>query len=141
MKKNHPTPLGKNNSRPQPTKNPKNGFLKKYPEEELAFFKENILGKLSAAEEELQFLKGEIPEKDGPFDKGEEGQYGSAMTEVLGRISRQHKYIKCLKNALIRIQQGNYGVCRETGELIPKERLIVVPHATLCKEAKNNRDY
>ena len=52
---------------------------------------------------------------------------------------RQVKYIKNLENALIRIENKTYGICRVTGKLIPKERLRAVPHATLSVEAKNNK--
>ena len=59
--------------------------------------------------------------------------------EETGRLAQhQEKFIQHLKAALVRIENKTYGICRETGQLIPKERLRAVPHATLSVEAKNN---
>ena len=57
----------------------------------------------------------------------------------MNQISRQHQYIRNLELALMRVENKTYGICRVTGKLIPKERLRIVPHATLSLEAKNNR--
>ncbi len=69
----------------------------------------------------------------------EEGTDTSEMETLMNQISRQHTYIRNLELALVRIENKTYGICRATGQLIPKERLRVVPHATLCLEAKMSR--
>lgn len=72
----------------------------------------------------------------------EDGSETLSREEVSQLAIRQEKFISHLENALIRIENKTYGVCRETGKLIPKERLRAVPHATLsieAKEAQNNR--
>ena len=66
----------------------------------------------------------------------EEGTDTSEMETLMNQISRQHTYIRNLELALVRIENKTYGVCRETGKLIQKERLRAVPHATLSMEAK-----
>ena len=133
MKKNK-AETGKTSAQIQPE------MSRRYSDEDLLMFKGNILKKLSDSEEELVRLKGNIPQKDGPLDKGEEGSYSADLQEAFNKVYRQERFSKGLKEALIRIEQKTYGICRETGKLIPKERLLVVPHATLCAEAKNLRD-
>ena len=115
----------------------------RYNDEELQEFKEIIEVKLAKAREELTLYKGQLAERAENQDsklKGWDDGLGTAETERISLLAtRQEKYIKHLENALIRIQNKIYGVCRETGKLIPKERLKVVPHATLSVDAKNSR--
>jgi RNA polymerase-binding transcription factor DksA len=109
-------------------------------------FKEIILEKLKQAKQDMKMyvdaLSGtsgnDIADTSPTFKILEEGQQ-TLFKEETGRLaSRLEKYIKNLEAALIRIENKTYGVCRETGELIPKERLKVVPHATLSYDAKIN---
>lgn len=116
----------------------------RYTDEELQEFKEIILQKLEKARDDYQQLKAAIThsssndtEDTSPtFKVMEEG--ASALTkEESGQLAqRQLKFINSLEAALVRIENKTYGVCRETGKLIPKERLRLVPHATLSVEAK-----
>lgn len=132
----HPMPLDKTE---QPTKN-QEGILPRYSDEDLGMFKKLVEEKLHAAETEynilLSALKAEI---DGPKDKGEEGRLSLSKEEASELAQRQYKFVRSLRCALIRIENKTYGICRETGKLIPKERLLLVPHATMCMEAKNLR--
>jgi RNA polymerase-binding transcription factor DksA len=66
----------------------------------------------------------------------EDGSETLSREEIANLAMRQEKFIQSLKNALIRIENKTYGICRETGKLISKERLRLVPHATLSIEAK-----
>ncbi len=115
----------------------------RYSDEELLEFKVLISNKLSHAREELDFLQSQLTDRAENQDsklKGLDDGIGTAETERLNTLAaRQGKYIKHLENALIRIQNKVYGVCRVTGKLIPKERLKAVPHATLSIEAKMSR--
>ncbi len=115
----------------------------RYSDEELGEFKGIITKKLRRAEEDLEFYMSQLKEgADNPDAKvkGLDDSIGMVETERLQTLaSRQQKYIKHLKNALIRIENKVYGVCRETGKLISKERLKAVPHATLCIDAKKSR--
>ncbi|HOF16293.1 MAG TPA: TraR/DksA C4-type zinc finger protein [Bacteroidales bacterium] len=120
-------------------------FLR-YSDEDLQEFKEIILEKLKQAKQDMKMyvdaLSGtsgnDIADTSPTFKILEEGQQ-TLFKEETGRLaSRLEKYIKNLEAALIRIENKTYGVCRETGELIPKERLKVVPHATLSYDAKIN---
>ncbi len=120
-------------------------FLR-YSDEELQEFKEIILDKLEKAKQDMKVyvdaLSGisgnDIADTSPTFKVLEEGQQ-TLFKEETGRIaSRLEKYIKNLEAALIRIENKTYGVCRETGKLIPKERLKIVPHATLSYDAKIN---
>ncbi|NLJ81849.1 MAG: TraR/DksA family transcriptional regulator [Bacteroidales bacterium] len=121
------------------------GFIR-YSDEELQNFKEIILEKLEQAKQDMQMyvdaLSGtsgnDIADTSPTFKVLEEGQQ-TLFKEETGRLaSRLEKYIKNLEAALIRIENKTYGICRETGKLIPKERLRVVPHATLSYDAKIN---
>lgn len=121
------------------------GFVR-YSDEELQSFKEIILEKLEQAKQDMQMyvdaLSGtsgnDIADTSPTFKVLEEGQQ-TLFKEETGRLaSRLEKYIKNLEAALIRIENKTYGICRETGKLIPKERLKVVPHATLSYDAKIN---
>jgi DnaK suppressor protein len=71
------------------------------------------------------------------FKLMDEGSDVLSKEEINQLAARQQKFVQSLENALIRIKNGTYGVCRVTGKLIPKERLRIVPHATLSIEAKN----
>ncbi len=119
----------------------KNAFTNK----ELKDFKELILTKIERAEEDLALLKSAYAndadngtEDTAPtFKAFEEGSTTLSKEENMKLAMRQEKFINNLKNALIRIENKSYGVCRVTGKLISKERLKLVPHATLSIEAKN----
>jgi RNA polymerase-binding transcription factor DksA len=127
-------------SKPVPT----NDNLHRYSDDELKEFKTLIDKKMNAAREELAYLKDAL---DNHTDSQagnkawnmEEGTDTSEMETLMNQISRQHTYISNLELALVRIENKTYGICRATGQLIPKERLRVVPHATLCLEAKMSR--
>lgn len=115
----------------------------RYSDEELAEFKELILEKLARARKDLEMLKDNISGGDNnaedtapTFKVLEEGSAVLSKEENSQLAARQFKYIQNLENALIRIENKTYGVCRMTGKLIPKERLRAVPHATLSVEAK-----
>jgi RNA polymerase-binding transcription factor DksA len=117
----------------------------RYSDNELQEFKDLILGKLKEAQEDLDLLRGSLSHSDdhGTNDTGrsfnmmEDGSDTLSREEVAQLASRQEKFITNLQNALIRIQNKTYGICRVTGKLIQKERLRLVPHATLSIEAKN----
>ena len=115
----------------------------RYSDEELAEFKELILEKLARARKDLELLnenvsgKGNNADDTAPtFKLLEEGSNVLSKEENSQLAARQYKYIQNLENALVRIENKTYGVCRMTGKLIPKERLRAVPHATLSVEAK-----
>ncbi|MEZ7884262.1 MAG: TraR/DksA C4-type zinc finger protein [Bacteroidales bacterium] len=120
----------------------------RYSDEELQMFKELILSKLEAAKIEYQQLKSAVThsssndtEDTSPtFKVLEEGASALSKEEAGQLAQRQFKFIQSLEAALIRIENKSYGICRETGKLIQKERLLLVPHATLSVEAKNKRD-
>ncbi len=117
----------------------------KYSKEELEEFKGIINEKLDKAKEDLQLLVDQLSHKDDhgtddtspTFKLMDEGSEVLSREEINQLAARQQKFIQSLENALIRIQNGTYGVCRATGKLIAKERLRIVPHATLSIEAKN----
>ena len=101
----------------------------RYSDEELQEFKEIILAK----------LENDTADTSPTFKVLEEGA-NTLNKEESGRLAqRQMKFIQHLKAALVRIENKTYGICRETGKLIPKERLRAVPHATLSIEVKNNQ--
>jgi len=120
---------------------------KRYSKEELEEFKAIIEEKLVSARRDLEMLREAIigssdndtADTSPTFKVLEEGQ-SVLSKEENGRMAlRQQKFIESLEMALIRIENGTYGICRETGKLISKERLRSVPHATLSIEAKNNQ--
>lgn len=119
----------------------------RYSDEELKEFKELILSKLEKAKEDYDLLKSSITQEDGndtqdtspTFKVLEEGASVLSKEESGKLAQRQLKFIQHLQAALIRIENKTYGVCRETGKLISKERLRAVPHATLSIDAKNNQ--
>jgi len=116
----------------------------RYSDVELQEFKELILEKLRIAKEELNALAASLssPNANGTDDTA--GTYktledGSATLEkesINQLAARQKKFIEQLEAALVRIENKTYGICRETGKLIQKERLRAVPHTTLSMEAK-----
>ena len=116
----------------------------RYGDEELEEFREIINKKLDEAKADLELLRGSLSHKDdhGTDDTGrtfnmmEDGSETLSREEIAQLASRQEKFIRNLENALIRIENKTYGVCRVTGKLIRKERLRLVPHATLSIEAK-----
>ncbi len=116
----------------------------RYSDKDLAEFKALIEKKIAAAKNDLDDLRASLSHKDDngtddtahSFKMMEEGAATLSREEVAQLAGRQEKFIKHLENALIRIQNKSYGVCRVTGKLIKKERLMAVPHATLSIEAK-----
>ncbi len=115
----------------------------RYTDQELEEFRVLIQNKLEEARQQLDFCFQQLDEMaDNPDAKikGLDDGTGTAENERLTTMaSRQRKYIQHLENALLRIDNKVYGICRETGKLIPKARLMAVPHATLSIEAKENR--
>ncbi len=119
----------------------------RYSDAELQEFKELILQKLEQAKQDYEELRAAIThsssngvEDTSPTFKVLEEGASSLSKEESGQLAqRQYKFIQNLEAALIRIENKTYGICRETGKLIPKERLMLVPHATLSVEAKNKR--
>ena len=115
----------------------------RYTDEELAEFKILIEEKLEKAKDQLHFYQQQIEElADNPDSKirGLDDGTGTAENEQLYQMAaRQQKLIQHLENALIRVHNKTYGICRSTGKLISRERLKAVPHATLCMEAKKAR--
>ncbi|NOQ27564.1 MAG: TraR/DksA family transcriptional regulator [Bacteroidales bacterium] len=119
----------------------------RYTDDELAEFKELIIQKLEKAKVDFEILKATIThsesndtEDTSPTFKVLEEGAATLSKEEAGRLAqRQQKFIQHLQAALIRIENKMYGICRETGKLISKERLRAVPHATLSIDAKNNQ--
>ncbi len=119
----------------------------RFSDTELEEFKTLINSKLKEAQEDLDLLKGSLSHTDdhGTNDTGrtfnmmEDGSDTLSREEVAQLASSQEKFIQSLHNALIRIENKTYGICRVTGKLIRKERLMLVPHATLSIEAKNDQ--
>lgn len=119
----------------------------RYSDVELEEFKDLILKKLEEARRDLQLLTdaftnnndADTNDTSPTFKVLEEGYMVRSKEENSQLAARQSKFIQNLENALIRIENKTYGICRETGKLIPKERLRSVPHATLSIEAKNRQ--
>lgn len=116
----------------------------RYNDEELAEFKALIIKKLEKATDDYETLKSSVTQSDNndtqdtspTFKVLEEGAATLSKEEAGKLAQRQSKFIQHLQAALIRIENRTYGICRDTGKLIQKERLMAVPHATLCIEAK-----
>ena len=117
----------------------------RYSDNDLEEFKVLIEEKILKAKEDLDLLKSSYmnngnngTEDTSPtfkaFEEGSETMSKEANTQL---ALRQEKFIRDLKNALMRIENKTFGICRVTGKLIQKQRLILVPHATLSIEAKN----
>lgn len=115
----------------------------RYSDEELKEFKTLIEKKIEEGRKQLDFYLSQINAQGDDADskvRGLDDGIGTRQNEQLSQLaSRQKKYIQHLENALLRIQNKVYGICRETGVLISKERLKAVPHATLSIHAKQNR--
>ncbi|MBK6265784.1 TraR/DksA family transcriptional regulator [Marivirga sp. S37H4] len=120
----------------------------RYTSEELVEFEELITQKLEKAKQEFNYIKTIITRS---ADSGTDGTVGNVKVledgadtmekENMNQLAaRQQKFIKNLENALVRIKNGTYGICSETGKLIPKERLRAVPHTTQSIEAKLAQD-
>ena len=115
----------------------------RYSDEELAEFKALIEKKLKEAREGLEVYMeacnnagNDTMDTSPTFKVLEEGSQVLAKEENAQQAARLFKYIKNLEAALMRIENKTYGICRVTGKLIPKERLMIVPHATMTVEAK-----
>ncbi|MDR3272438.1 MAG: TraR/DksA C4-type zinc finger protein [Flavobacteriaceae bacterium] len=117
----------------------------RYSDVELEEFKNLILSKIGKAENDLTMLKESFvndlnngtDDTSPTFKAFEEGSETMSKERNAQLAGRQEKFIRDLKNALVRIENKTYGICRVTGKLIDKERLKAVPHATLSIEAKN----
>jgi RNA polymerase-binding transcription factor DksA len=116
----------------------------RYSDAELEEFREIILAKLDKAKKDYEILKSSITHEESndtmdtspTFKVLEEGATTLSKEEAGRLAQRQLKFIQHLQAALIRIENKTYGICRETGNLISKERLRAVPHATLSMDAK-----
>ena len=119
--------------------------IMKYSEADLAEFKEIILNKIEKAQTDLELIKSAYmndlnngTDDTSPtfkaFEEGSETMSKEANSQL---AIRQEKFIRDLKNALFRVENKTYGVCKVTGKLISKDRLLIVPHATMSIEAKN----
>ncbi|MDX1904583.1 MAG: TraR/DksA C4-type zinc finger protein [Thermonemataceae bacterium] len=130
-----------------PTENNDSNKKTRYSEEELKEFEDLILQKLEQAKVELAELKGSLTKKDDPGtdatasnSKMMEDGSDTLEKENLNQLAaRQQKFIQQLEMALIRIKNGTYGICIDTGKLIPKERLLIVPHTQHSIEAKMSK--
>ncbi|WP_299435291.1 TraR/DksA C4-type zinc finger protein [uncultured Aquimarina sp.] len=117
----------------------------RYSDADLAMFKEIIVDKMEKAQKDLELLQSAY-KNDGnngtddtsptfkAFEEGSETMSKEANTQL---AIRQEKFVRDLRNAILRIENKTYGICRVTGKLINPERLKLVPHATLSIEAKN----
>ena len=122
---------------------------KRYSDEDLAEFKQIIDEKLGRARKDYADMMKQLRNDEGndvadtspTYKVLEEGSTTQNRAEILVLAERQQKFIKGLEQALIRIQNKTYGIDRMTGELIPKERLRAVPHATLSVESKMNKNH
>ncbi len=118
---------------------------KRYSDEELMEFKQIILEKLESAKHDYETLRNAITHGDNndtedtspTFKVMEEGASVLSKEEAGRLAQRQRQFIQHLQAALVRIENKTYGICRETGKLIAKDRLRAVPHATLSIDAKN----
>lgn len=119
----------------------------RYSDDDLLEFKEIILAKIERAEKDVQILKSSYENSAGngtndtspTFKSFDDGTETMSKERNMQLAVRQEKFIRDLKNALVRIENKTYGICRVTGKLIQKERLKLVPHATLSIEAKRKQ--
>jgi len=119
----------------------------RYSDEELEEFKKIILEKLEKAKKDYEQLRKMLANEDSndtrdtspTFNVIEDSYITNSKEEIARLAQRQLKFIKSLEAALVRIENKTYGICRVTGKLIPKERLRLVPHATLSIEAKKRQ--
>jgi len=122
----------------------KKSVSKRYSDKDLAQFKKIIVKKIESAEHDLKILRDSYSNASSngtddtysSFKSFEEGSETLSKESNTLLAARQEKFIRDLKNALIRVENKTFGICRETGKLISKERLVLVPHATLSIEAK-----
>lgn len=120
----------------------------RYSDEELQEFKDIIQKKLDEARQDLAQLRRSLSYEDdnstndtaSTFKMMEDGSETMSREETAQLAARQEKFISHLEHALMRIQNKTYGICRVSGKLISKERLRVVPHATLSIESKQQMD-
>jgi len=119
--------------------------IARYSDADLAEFKELIIKKIHKAQSDLDLIKSAYmndlnngTDDTSPtfkaFEEGSETMSKEANSQL---AIRQEKFIRDLKNALFRVENKTYGTCKVTGKLISKERLLIVPHATMSIEAKN----
>ncbi len=119
----------------------------RYTDAELEDFRDLIMGKLEKAQKDYEMYRNSITLGDGndtqdtspTFKVLEEGAATLSKEEAGKLAQRQLKFIQHLQAAIVRIENKTYGICRETGKLISKERLRAVPHATLSIEAKKQQ--
>ena len=119
----------------------------RYTDEELEEFRALINEKLAIAQSDYEKTMDRIMGRDTneiddtapTYHALEEGSETQSKEQLMAMAQRQQKFITGLKAALVRIDNKTYGICRETGKLIPKERLRAVPHATLSIEVKNDK--
>ena len=115
----------------------------RYSDQELLEFKAIIEEKLDKAREQFDFYKNQLSEftsgPDGHIKGLDDGISTIENERMMQMAARAKKYIHHLENALIRVENKTFGICRVTGKLISKERLKAVPHATLSIEAKQRR--
>ena len=119
----------------------------RYSDQDLAEFKSIIEEKINQAQEDLHLIESTFKNDSNngtddtspTFKAFEEGSETMSKEANVQLAIRQEKFIRDLKNALLRIENKSYGICRVTGNLIKKERLRLVPHATLSIEAKNQQ--
>ena len=119
----------------------------RYSDSDLKEFEALIMEKLAKAKSDLDALTKSLSHADdnstddtaSSFKMMEDGSQTLSREETAQLASRQEKFIISLENALIRIKNKTYGICRVTGKLIPKARLRLVPHATMSIEAKNKQ--
>ena len=119
----------------------------RYGDADLAEFKQIILKKLEQAKADYELLRSNIThssdndteDTSSTFKVLEEGATTLSKEETGRLAAHQMKFIRNLEMALVRVENKTYGICKTTGKLIPKERLLRVPHATECIEAKEKR--
>ena len=119
----------------------------RYTDSDLKEFQDLIENKLKTARENYDELQRALSHQDDnttddtspTFKMMEDGSETMSREETAQLAARQEKFIRNLENALLRIRNKTYGICRVTGKLIPKERLRLVPHATMSIEAKNKQ--
>jgi len=121
---------------------------KRYSDEELEEFRQIILDKLAVTRRDYEAYMDQLTRRNDngvddtapTYHQLEEGSEALSKETLMNMAVRTQKFIQGLEQALVRINNKTYGICRETGKLIPKERLRLVPHATLSIEAKNACD-
>lgn len=119
----------------------------RYSESDLQEFREIILQKIEKAEKDLELIRQSFinnqnngtDDTSPTFKAFEDGAETLSKEQNAILAGRQEKFLRDLRNALVRIENKTYGICRVTGKLIGKERLKAVPHATLSIEAKNQQ--